>query len=338
MGQTNAEQTERLAYIDFLKFIGISCIILAHVQPPGWLMMIRNFDVPLMVIISSFLAKRSYDKVVAANNPTSTWLISRFTRLAFPTWIFLTLYFALYFVLSGKLASPWFYLASYALTTYGIAYVWVIPVYIYCAFFTPLFNKIGYSTKTVFSVILIYVLYEIAFFFRCGVDHKIILTTFYYAIPYGVVAFTGYNYSKMTTKHKYIILLISFASLVTSGLYYWIVYGSPQPVQIVKYPPRIYFLSFGILCSFALLLFCEKHFFRIYEHPIIKYISMHSMWIYLWHILALTAYEVLSPSSAWFIKYVAVYTFAILTTLIINKILNLIEKKRPCFLFKYLRG
>ncbi len=65
---------------------------------------------------------------------------------------------------------------------------------------------------------------------------------------------------------------------------------------------------------------------------------MHSMWIYLWHILALTAYEVLSPFSGWFIKYVAVYTIAILATLIINKILDLIEKKWSFFLFKYLRG
>ena len=38
--------------IDLLRFIGLSMIILAHVTPPDVIMQIRNFDVPLMVIIS----------------------------------------------------------------------------------------------------------------------------------------------------------------------------------------------------------------------------------------------------------------------------------------------
>ena len=52
----------RIAYVDFLKIIGLSCIILAHVNPPAWIMMLRSFDVPLMVIISSILAELSYSK------------------------------------------------------------------------------------------------------------------------------------------------------------------------------------------------------------------------------------------------------------------------------------
>ena len=46
-------------YIDFLKLLGLFCIILAHVNPPAIIMQIRNFDVPLMVILSGFLASKS---------------------------------------------------------------------------------------------------------------------------------------------------------------------------------------------------------------------------------------------------------------------------------------
>ena len=38
--------------IDFLRFIGLSMVIFAHVGPPKLLFQLRNFDVPLLVIIS----------------------------------------------------------------------------------------------------------------------------------------------------------------------------------------------------------------------------------------------------------------------------------------------
>lgn len=47
----------RMGYIDFLKFIGLTGIIIAHVGSPDWLMMLRNFDVPFMVILSSILGE-----------------------------------------------------------------------------------------------------------------------------------------------------------------------------------------------------------------------------------------------------------------------------------------
>ncbi len=38
--------------IDFLRFVGLIMIIFAHVNPPAVLFQLRNFDVPLMVLIS----------------------------------------------------------------------------------------------------------------------------------------------------------------------------------------------------------------------------------------------------------------------------------------------
>ena len=53
-------------YIDFLKTLGLFCIILAHVNAPGFVMQLRNFDVPLMVILSGMLAATS-------NRVKNTW-------------------------------------------------------------------------------------------------------------------------------------------------------------------------------------------------------------------------------------------------------------------------
>lgn len=50
---------KKYPYIDFLKLVGLFCIILAHVGPPAVVMQLRNFDVPLMVILSGMLAANS---------------------------------------------------------------------------------------------------------------------------------------------------------------------------------------------------------------------------------------------------------------------------------------
>lgn len=47
-------QPQRDLYIDFLRFIGISLIILAHVEAPSGITQFRSFDVPLMVFVRDF--------------------------------------------------------------------------------------------------------------------------------------------------------------------------------------------------------------------------------------------------------------------------------------------
>lgn len=86
------------------------------------------------------------------------------------------------------------YIASFCLTRYGIAYVWIILIYIYCAILTPLYSRIKISKKTVFGLAVIYIIYELAYELRIGVENKLIYTTFYYIVPYGILAFIGYYF------------------------------------------------------------------------------------------------------------------------------------------------
>lgn len=37
--------TARISYIDFLKFVGLTGIIIAHINPPSWTILLRSFDV-----------------------------------------------------------------------------------------------------------------------------------------------------------------------------------------------------------------------------------------------------------------------------------------------------
>ena len=335
-------QNKRIHYMDFLKFICLMCIILAHVGPPVWIMMLRSFDVPFMVIISSILANKSFSKYEKNNSSKFLYFFSRAKRLVIPTWIFLIIYFILLFIYTGKAETIQYYFASFCLTRYGIGYVWIILIYLYCAALIPLFAKLRLSTKGICIIFLSYIIYEVAYYYKVGltggIAKSIIDTTFYYIIPYGVLAYLGYNYYTFKRNTKYIIFSVSLIIFVGLAIYYFIATGSPQPVSITKYPPRLYYMSYGITCSFGLLKLCENSSFIKFDNKIITYISTHSMWIYLWHILALTVYDGIGLPEIWYIKLIIVSVSSILIVIATNKIYDYLDKKHQFSLIKYLRG
>lgn len=80
-------------FIDTLRFVGISLIILAHVSPPNIPFNIRCFDVPLMIFISGLIYA---DKNTGIN---FHFFIHRLKRLLIPLYLFLTIFFILIFFL-----------------------------------------------------------------------------------------------------------------------------------------------------------------------------------------------------------------------------------------------
>lgn len=329
------QEKARIKYIDFLKFVGLTGIIIAHCGSPNLLVMLLSFDVPLMVILSSLLGEGSFKKYKNNELSVGKYFISRVKRLVIPTWIFLTLYFFISILITGKFQSIDYYIYSYFLTRYGFGYVWIFLIYLYSSLLIPLFDKINLSLKGVIIVVGLYILYEFMYWFQIGTNSIVINTTLFQIIPYGVLTYLGYNYQKMKRKTKIIISILSLLTFIILFFTYWYVNGQFLLVQAVKYPPRIYYLSYGVGLSFTLLLICEKYKLKIYENPLIRYVSIHSMWIYLWHILVLRFFGFLEN---WYIKLLIVYITTLLIVYFVNKILDLLEKNKKIHIFKYLRG
>ena len=327
----------RIEYIDFLKFIGLLGIIIAHVESPNWLMMIRSFDVPLMVIISSLLASYSIKKYNFDCKSIISYYISRFKRLVFPTWIFLIIYFIFRFVFMNELMNISYYLDTFLLTRYGFGYVWIILIYLYCALLIPIFRFMGFNKKSIMIVLVVYLLYEILYYFGIGTTSKLIDTTLFYVIPYGLLTFIGFNYEKISNKKRIVLMIFSFFIFTVLVYYYYVNTGSFQLVSVVKYPPRAYYLSYGLLCSILLMIIFNKINLKIFKNKVIVFISKHSMWIYLWHILVLDIYQCLHLPELWYVKLLIVYIGACIIVYIINKILDIIERKHKYKFFEYLR-
>ena len=328
----------RIGYIDFLKFIGLTCIILAHTGAPDWLMALRSFDVPFMVILSAMLGERSYRRYRQSHASPLRFYTGRVQRLVIPTWLFLLFYFGLRFALSGKLFAPSYYLASFSLTRYGIGYVWVIRVYLYSALMIPLCSRIKLSKGSVLCAAAIYIGYEIACYFQIAADNKFVDSTFYYIIPYGVLTFLGYHYHALKPKQRLAVMLASFALFIGCGLYYWHVYGSVKLVVFAKYPARLYYLSFGVAMSFLLLILFENRPLKMYGSAPVRFISRNSLWIYLWHILALDVYSYLRLPEIWYLKLAAVYGIALGIVFAVNKLTAMLEAKRPLPWLRYFKG
>lgn len=123
---------DRIIFIDYLKIIGLFCIILAHVCTNQYILQIRNFDVPLMVVISGFLAIDSYKRSIENNQSIFNYYWKRISWLLIPTWMFLSLYFLLVFLLVFITKGNYPYSFSTILRSFllldGIGYVWIIRV------------------------------------------------------------------------------------------------------------------------------------------------------------------------------------------------------------------
>lgn len=124
----------RDASIDILRFIGISLIILAHVEPETHIFHLRSFDVPMMLFISGLtLSFRKPDF-------SPRYFAHRFTRLLLPVYVFLTAYFMLTSCLQGIGIDfgirQRHIIGSYMLYE-GIGYVWIIRVFLLVGLIAP---------------------------------------------------------------------------------------------------------------------------------------------------------------------------------------------------------
>ena len=145
--------------IDYLRIVGLFCIILAHVHPPGLIFNLRTFDVPFMVVISGLLYRVTSKKQESIFH----YIYKRAVRLIAPVYIFLTIYFLmLFFVTKFNIInfnefkiSKKLLLGSYGMVS-GIGYVWIIRIYFMIALLAKPSVKIFEKIKNKYSGIILY--------------------------------------------------------------------------------------------------------------------------------------------------------------------------------------
>ncbi len=319
--------------IDFLRFLGLSLIIFAHVDPPNWLFQLRNFDVPLMVVVAGL----SFSK---ASKIESYWgyIWKRVRRLLLPMWLFLCVYFV---VLNGVWPShEWLELkhvvGSYALLgIMGVPYVWIIRVFLLVAAIAPGIASLNRRIKDnrTYLVLLagIYGLYELLLIVsleasRDSAVGKLLSLVVYYAIAYGLIFALGVRLPRLSQRQVRAVFGTALGIFLALGLGAGAVGQAFPDLQAFKYPPTAYYLAYAVAVSSLLWLAINpilgtlKRFKRV--ETFILFCSRNSMWLYLWHIPFVEVFRALDYSNIG-VKFFLTYSCAALLTWGQSKLIRL---------------
>lgn len=311
-------------------------IILSHVRIPDILRQGRDFDVPLMVIISGISMMMS-----PQGGSYSLYVWKRIKRLAMPTWIFLTVYFILNRALGWTPSelNTKTVLCSYAfLQDHSIGYVWIIRVFLLVALLAPpiryLAGKIKSTSAYLLALLVFWCVYEtILWISQPYLDNSIgrmASMYIFYGISYGIIFALGLRYKELSSRQ---IILVSGIGLVTFILLMTVLYrikGQLTPTVYYKYPPSTYYVSYALFVAGFLYLISGR-ITKVMEYlrPLDRFtmfVAKNSIWIYLWHIIAVqvtitiqtTGYDgyghdaVLLLANNWILSYICIYAFGVL--------------------------
>ncbi|MEK4430728.1 acyltransferase [Paenibacillus sp. FSL M7-0802] len=282
---------ERNRTVDILRFIAIVSIIIAHASPNELLFRIRNFDVVLMVLLMGVSFNISQKEHSVNYN---SYILKRFKRLIISTWIFLTAFFALFYMISNFSNKNLFFdiktiVLSFAFNG-GIGYVWVMYVFFVVSLFSPLIlqlsEKIKSNNKYLLLLIFLYMIYHYLVSLNRllpvnlgGNLQNYILTPFGYCL----IAAVGIRFNKMNKKEISVISGVFLSIFLIFMLLYKF-----KSTQDFKYPPTIYYISYGLFVSFALyLIFNQQWVQNLIFNRFVFFYSKVSLNLYFLHIISI---------------------------------------------------
>ena len=291
--------------IDVLRSFGFLLIILAHVEAPDFLKVLRCFDVPLMIFVSGlcYCGKKNISNI--------NFYKRRILRLLFPTWLFLTALFSIKSLIMRTIDAE-VVVKSFLLFYNGsIGYVWIVKVFLLIMFATPvLINLVSNCSRKVVYLLIIGLLLveEIIVNTICG-ESLYFDEIVPYLLGYAGFFVFGLLTNRLERKEEKRQLVIIFGVCVFALIIWYIVYGNLRIIDY-KYPPSFLYIMYGYMM--CLLLWYLRSWYLInptgwFSDLLLKYlvfIGQNTLWLYLWHIpFVLISNHFMDQ---WYVKYILV--------------------------------
>lgn len=312
---------QRNIVVDSMRIIGLFLIILAHVSPPEVIFQLRTFDVPMMVFISGM----AYYCAGKSDIQIFPYVISRFKRLVFPVWAFLTLFFSAIFIFKISFFYDFLNLKTIAtsiLLLNGIGYVWIIRVFLIIAILSPLYvnlvrEKSGiYATLISLLIILLSSAAALWDINNKAISHlliDIIIPT----LTYGAIFILGYKCLGMKKSEQTLTFGLFAFLFISMAAYEYFNKGIILGPQDFKYPPTLYYASYSIAMSYFTMHILKLLLRDKTELPyIFNFISSNTIWIYLWHIPVVEYFKKTNSLDNFTIKYLIALILSITITYI----------------------
>lgn len=329
---------DRYFHIDVLRATGILLMILTHVL--SWhfgmphMLEIWNaihFVVVGLVFCSAYLyAKANTDTGIRHH---FQWFLKRAIRLYIPFIIYLCAHYALWFLFPtwirgyGIQKSFSFFISSITLTG-GVDIGWLTTVFIQMAILFPfLLSFTRHKNNALFIGVLLF----------CGVTVFFRIPTAYTRaiawIPWSLIAVFGFLYSDVESNNQKLLKKFVGKILFVSFMSYVLLYGTltfinrPVLLTLHKYPPDLFYLSYGIVCTCMLILFFNH--IQIVTTKIrraITFVSRESYTLFFVHMVVLDATMTRMPSD-WISETLIITSASLALTYTITKLNGLFRLK-----------
>lgn len=319
--------------IDILRTIGLLLVMASHCCTTQIFFQFREFDVVLLMFVSgaSFMISSKEEKYIP-------YCIKRFKRLVLPAWLFLIIYMPIrYFVFHHDFTLK-YVIGSFLLTNGGLGFVWIFRVMFITALCNPFMKKISGKKYSLLLGLVIIILDDLIIqyldtkFSSAVLFAGITVLSFYkyiiaFTITYAVISLYGMKIYSLPKKQQLIISLISLCIFLGYGY----LNGFPS-LQEYKYPPMLYYVSYGMFWSTLLYVLFDSIHFNEKVNNVFAWISKHTMSIYIWHIVFyyLVSDKVVTVFSWGIPMFLFVLTCSILMAYIQDKIISTYRKKKTC--------
>jgi hypothetical protein len=266
--------------------------MLAHSQPNEVISQLRNFDVVLMVLLigCSYYISNSKKQI-----NYMSYVKKRFVRLIIPTWIFISIFFIVFYLISVLRAENYYFGLNQIVGSYtimnginSIGFIWIMRVFFIIALVCPVIlifsNRIKNNLIYFLYLSVYYFIYALLILFS-GKIHGLI-SLFYiniiiYGVGYSFIAAIGIRLPIMNKK-EVDFLCVAFMFLSLLLMYH----NNFAYTQQFKYPPTIYYISYGMFVSLLLYRLLDFQIIeKVFNNVFVRFVSITSAWIYFWHII-----------------------------------------------------
>ncbi|MDP4011307.1 MAG: acyltransferase [Candidatus Roizmanbacteria bacterium] len=274
--------------IDFLRGLAVIFMIIIHAlayfldQPSARLVWnYSQFAVPLFVFCSAYISFQRNN----STTPIFSQILTRLKRLILPYYVFTTILLLLFEFVLGKTltvqsALNWYLFGS------GRDIGWLVILFVYFTFLVPLIIKVSKHdrlSKFLFQAVW---LVPLALIFVPPIESFRLIMW----IPWA--AFLTYVFWFVRNENKkwfplYVVLLSIIGFVVSRYLLLQI--GHSLVFTENKYPPNLYFLSYGVLSTTLLYYFhrflTEHNLFAHWLQKIFNFFSRYSYSLFFIHFL-----------------------------------------------------
>lgn len=313
--------------IDFLRGFAIIIMIVIHVTAYYLNDSIANtiwdyahFAVPVFIFCSAFVYfERKKDAPF-----TVSYFYKRAKRLILPYYMYLVVYFPLTILFTKQLPSVRKLIDYIILKGSSSHYLsWLVVLFLYLIVLMPFIRflskrKPALATFTVITFIsCIYFLQN-----TTPVNFRYIMW-----LPWSLLVVATWYLVEAKKKIKS-ILIVTIISIVTFLITRYVLLSSDKSLVLIqnKYPPNLYYISYGLACIGILYLFHHLLLIKnVTLQRFFNFVSMHSYSLFFIHFVYLyiiwDGFHI--RSMPWVVFFIFLTTISLLTQMGINKAMGL---------------